>query len=364
MNYPIIRSNESVIRQAKQAKQVGRIFAIFGQPGCGKTQMAEDVIAPALGIPAENVFVRNFAKSMPSEVKGGGVPDMRGDIIKMRHAQPEKLPLFNEIGDAPAMLCLDEFLEYDGAIQSLFRSLFQPTDGRRPMVGTHELSANTFVMMTGNFRSHGSSQSSKPDAPIIGRSMPFIWEPSLDTWLDWAAKRGLANSPIYTFLKFQGLDQRGKDGDFFCPPVPQPWNGDAFPSPRQWAAACLLDDTQEDYDASLWSLVGENASKAAYAFSQTVAKMLPKLAAIRSGSESMPASDYAEQYALAHCAMRQAKRDSRDPEADVVSGKLDWLVDRVIMPCRGEIRQWAFKTAQSVGIPLNMHHRNREMSGI
>lgn len=49
------------------------------------------------------------------------------------------------------------------------------------------------------------------------------------------------------------------------------------------------------------------------------------------------------------------EEDTKDPEAAVASGSLDWLVERVLIPARNEIREWGFKTALAVGIPLDQH---------
>lgn len=361
MNYPVINNTADLSAFAVMAKDTNRILALYGQGGVGKTTVAETIIAPALNIQPDHVYVVNHSGSAPSEVKGTGVPDMQ--TREMWFGKPMGFPLFERIGDVPALLVLDEYPEWDGAVQSLCRSLFQPT-GSRPKIGTHELSANTTIVVTGNRRIDGS-RSSVPSAPFVERCLSIIWQPTLDQWLDWAAAKGLGASPVYTFLRFNGLDQRGKEGDFFCPPVPQPWQGDAHPCPRQWAAACLLDHESSVFPLALWALVGENASKAAYAFTQTVAKLLPTLAAIRSGQSAMP-TDPSEQFALIHCAIRQAKRESNtDLEAAVVGGSLDWLVN-LMLSVRGEIREWAYRTAVSpaCGIPLNMHHKRGLLQGV
>lgn len=360
MNYPQVNNTADLAAFALIAKQTNRILALYGQGGVGKTTVAETVIAPALGINPDRIYVVNHSGSAPSEVKGTGVPDMT--TREMWFGKPEGFPLSARIGDEPALLVLDEYPEWDGAVQSLCRSLFQPT-GLFPKIGSHELSANTTIVVTGNRRIDGS-RSSVPSAPFVERCLSVLWSPTLDQWLDWAAAEGLGGSPVYTFLKFNGLDQRGKEGDFFCPPVPQPWQGDAHPCPRQWAAACMLDADSPIFPTALWALVGESASKAAYAFVQTVSKVLPTLAAIRQGTAAMP-SDPSEQFALMHCALRQAKRESSaDMEAAVAGGSLDWLVN-MMLAVRGEIREWAFRTATSkaCGIPLQMHHQRALLQG-
>ena len=360
MNYPIVNNGDDLIAFAELAQRTNRILALYGQGGVGKTSVCETLVAPALNIADDHVFVVNHSGSAPSEVKGTGVPDMT--TREMFFGKPVGFPLYDQIGDEPALLVLDEYPEWDAAVQSLCRSLFQPT-GERPKIGTHELSANTMICVTGNRRIDGS-RSSVPSAPFVERCVSIVWQPTLDQWLDWAAAEGLATSPVWTFLKFNGLDQRGREGDFFCPPVPQPWTGDAHPCPRQWAAACLIKQDSPILQSALWSLVGEAAAKAAYAFTQTVAKVLPKLDDIRNGSD-IPA-DPAEQFALVHCALRQGKRENeKDLEAAVAGGQLDWLAD-LLCKCNAEIREWGYRTATSkhCGIPLNQHARRATMQGV
>ena len=361
MNYPTVKS-ETELRQLVQiAKQTERFLALYGQGGTGKTSVAEEVVADELGIQPDRIYVVNHSGSAPSEVKGTGVPDMQSR--EMWFGKPQDMPLYERIGDDPALLVLDEYPEWDVAVQSLCRSLFQPVGGR-PKIGSHPLSANTIVVVTGNRRVDGS-RSAVPSAPFVERSLSLTWQPSLDQWLDWAAVKGLANSPIYTFLKFNGNDQRGREGDFFCPPVPQPWTGDAHPCPRQWAAACKVDADSPVFVTALSGLVGEAAAKAAHAFVVTVNDMLPKLAGVRNGTLPMPDSP-SEQYALMHCALRLAKREAGDdPEAAVAGGALDWMVD-MMCKCTGEIREWAFRVATGKGcaLPLTQHPRRAEMQGV
>jgi|13_taG_2_1085334.scaffolds.fasta_scaffold00449_18 hypothetical protein len=361
MNYPVVNNADELIEFAELARDTDRILALYGQGGVGKTSVCEDIVAPALNIADSHVFVVNHSGSAPSEVKGTGVPDMT--TREMWFGKPTDFPLYERIGDEPALLVLDEYPEWDASVQSLCRSLFQPT-GSRPKIGSHELSANTVICVTGNRRIDGS-RSSVPSAPFVERCVSIVWQPTLDQWLDWAAAEGLAASPVYTFLKFNGLDQRGREGDFFCPPVPQPWTGDAHPCPRQWAAACLIKEDSRILQKALASLVGDTAAAAAYAFHKTVAQILPKLAAVRAGTESAP-TDPAEQFALVHCALRQGKRENEaDLEAAVAGGQLDWLVD-LLCNCNAEIREWGYRTATSkhCGIPLNQHSRRSAMQGV
>jgi hypothetical protein len=345
---------------ARIAFASNRFFAIYGKGGVGKTSIATNTIAPALGF--DEVWKVNLSGSLPQDAVGYLVP-----VLESREGffiEPEQWPTAKRVGDKRVLLVLDEFPEWDSSIQSLCRSLFD-TDGGPPKIGVHELGRNVKIMITGNRRSDGA-RSAVPTAPLVSRCASFAIEPSLDDWLDWAAGEGLAASPIFTFLKFQGGDQHGVD--HFSPDIPQPWDGSPHPTPRQWEAACraMLDDQLDDRLAALVleGFVGEAAGRAAYAFIKLVGDLMPKLNAIRSGAEDMPA-DPASQQALTHAALRIAKRETAaDPAVAVASGALDWLVERILLPARGEIRAYGYATALRCGLPLDQHPRRQQMQGV
>jgi hypothetical protein len=347
---------------AKAAAASNRWLALFGKGGVGKTSVAKTIIAPAMGIDPADVWIVNLSGSGPQEALGYGIPDSGSRDLWF--SAPEQWPTTERVGSTPTLLVLDEFPEWDVQIQSLCRSLFQP-DGGSPMIGTHKLGKNVRVMLTGNRRSDGT-RSAVPAAPIIERSMVFTINPTLDEWLEWAAIEGLAESPVYTFLKYAN----GVEGvDHFNPDTPSPWDGSPHPCPRQWEAACRVatGDLLEEpalLSLSLRGLVGEASGSAAYAFCQTIASMLTKLIPIRNGDEKMP-TDRAEQYAISFAALRKAKQEvGSDPEAAVASGAVDWLVNNVICATTGEIRKWTYDSAVRNGIPLNQHPRRSAMQGI
>jgi hypothetical protein len=347
---------------AKAAAASNRWLSLFGKGGVGKTSVAKTIIAPAMGIDPADVWIVNLSGSGPQEALGYGIPDSGSRDLWF--SAPEQWPTTNRVGNTPTLLVLDEFPEWDVQIQSLCRSLFQP-DGGSPMIGTHRLGKNVRVMLTGNRRSDGT-RSAVPAAPIIERSMVFTISPTLDEWLEWAAIEGLAESPVYTFLKYAN----GVEGvDHFNPDTPTPWDGSPHPCPRQWEAACRVatGDLLEEpalLSLSLRGLVGEASGSAAYAFCQTIATMLTKLIPIRNGDEPMP-QDRSEQYALSFAALRKAKQEvGSDPEAAVASGAVDWLVNNVICATTGEIRKWTYDSAVRNGIPLNQHPRRSAMQGI
>lgn len=342
---------------ARIAFASNRFFAMYGKGGIGKTTIPKTIIAPALGF--DETWIVNLSGAGPQEAAGYLIPDpvSRDGWF----SAPESWPTAKRVGDRKVLLVLDEYPEWDASVQSLCRSLFNPHGS--PMIGTHELGKNVRIIVTGNRRADGS-RSAVPSAPFVERCLSVQVEPTLDEWLDWAAGQGLAESPVYTFLKFQGGDQHGVD--HFNPDVPMPWDGSPHACPRAWEAACRA-TADDSLPAGLVALtlegfVGESAGRAAFAFIKLVGDLLPQLNAVRNGGD-VP-MDPASQQALTHAALRVAKRETAaDPEAAVASGALDWLVN-LLAACRGEIRAYGFATALRCGLPLDQHPRWRELKGI
>ena len=339
---------------ARIAFASNRFLAIYGKGGIGKTTIPKSIIAPALGF--DETWIVNLSGSGPQEAIGYGIPD--SSTRDLWFSSPEQWPTAARVGDKRVLLVLDEYPEWDQAIQSLCRSLFNPHGS--PMIGTHELGKNVRIVVTGNRRTDGT-RSAVPAAPFVERCLSVCVEPTLDEWLDWAAAEGLAASPVYTFLRFAN----GEGVDHFNPDVPAPWDGSPHACPRAWEAACRIDADEDPamLSLALRGLVGEASGSAAYAFCQLVAAFLPKLAAIRAGTASLP-TDPSEQHALIHAAVRVARKESAaDPEVAVASGSLDWLV-RLLVSASGELRQWGYTCATRNGIPLDQHSQRSAMQGV
>lgn len=348
---------------ARIAKASRRFLALYGKGGVGKTSVARSIIAPALDVAPEDVWIVNLSGSGPQEATGYLIPDSatRDGWFSV----PECWPTAKRIGDdRPVLLVLDEYPEWDASIQSLCRSLFDPSGGA-PKIGVHELASGVQIVVTGNRRADGS-RSAVPSAPFVERCLSVLVQPTLDEWLDWAAINGLAASPVYPFLKFQGGDQHAQPVDHFNPDVPTPWDGSPHPCPRAWEAACraTVGDLSPELAAlAIEGLVGETAGRAAVAFIRLVGDLMPQLTAIRSGASAMP-TDPASQQAIAHAALRIAKKEAgADPEAAVASGALDWLVS-ILLAVRAEIRAYGYATAVACGIRLDQHPQRSAMQGV
>jgi len=365
---PIISSSQ-LVELAQIAFDAGSMFHVEGQGGGGKTSMLETDLALAMGIPSERVFTVNCSGYPPSELVGYGIPD--SESHDMWFARPEQWPHALTVGGDDCLLILDEFTQWAPEAQSLCRSLFQPTDGKPPKIGTHELGSNVKICITSN-RAIDGSRSLRVDAPTSNRCMTVTLAPDLDDCLAYYAKQGLGLSPLFAFLKFtQGLNET----DHFNPAIGKGWDGGPHATPRSWEFALRytkdLDVTNCDsrlLETVLKGWVGMKAGAAACAFIYTISAFIPRLKQIRSHAATMPTGDPSAQYSIAYAALRTAKKEMTEsgvnPSDAVVGGQLDWLVDDIIIPSEGELRGWAFRTAIAIGIPLEKHDRRSNMQGV
>ena len=338
--------------------QTNRFFCLLGKGGTGKTSIASSVIAPA--IDAERTQVLNLSGSSPMEALGYGIPD--ASTRDLWFSCPENFPTKERVGNEKILLVLDEFPDWDVAVQSLFRSCFDPHGGSAK-IGTHELGPNVKIMITGNRRKDGSSKSAVLSAPQVERQFTYVLEPTLDEWTQWVTDQGFGHSPILTFLDLAN----GLEGvDHFNPEIGR-WDGAPHPCPRTWDAAIRAVD--QTSDLALQSLllegsVGVEAGAAAMSFLNTVATMLPVYKRIRSGQEVI--SDYSpsDQYGLVHCALRNVlKETASDPEAEVAGGAVDWCADRFLLSAKAEIGCWGYAASVRNGLPLDKHSCHVTLKG-
>jgi hypothetical protein len=347
---------------AKAAKSSGNYLRILGRSGAGKTTIAEQ-LAPALDISPDRVKVVNFAGSLPSQVIGQLMPDAASR--ESWRTKPIDLPLRERVGDDPFLLVLDEFASWDQSIQCLFHGLKSP-DGM-PRVGSHELPPKLFVILTGN-RKEDAAASNTEKAPIVGRSLSVEWLPTVKSWRDHEGSAAAA-SPIAAFLSYCG--KAGSDvADFFCPAPPKPWRGEPYPQPREWSAALAVESSKAwPADPALQNLilaskVGQSAADACCAFLSLAKKILPLMDSILKGEASLPTSPQ-DRYAIAHCAIRRAiDMAGNDPEAAVAGGKLDPIIERILLPLGPEMRIWSFSAAKAAGIPLELHRAQAQLQNL
>lgn len=336
---------------ARLARTTGRILAILGGPGIGKTE-ALSAIADALAIPADRVQKINLSGASPSEASGFAVPDGAGGDLEWK--APANLPTRNRVGDAPFLIMLDEFSDWDASVQSLWRGAIDP-DGV-PRIGPHELPAGLVLVLTGNRAADGSRSSRVLAAPIVSRALEVTLAPSRDEWLTWAAAKGYGATATWQWLNFLSAEQVAPH---FAPPVPEPWAGQPFPTPRAWAAVAVAEDAGETDTVlrlAVEGLVGAASTGAFWAFRQAVHKWSALVADIRAGRASVDPGDAVEASAAVAAAVRIARRESlADPAAAVASGSLDWLVERFLAASGPERGEAGYRAAVASGIPLDQH---------
>jgi hypothetical protein len=358
---PTVKTVAALQSVANAAKASGNYLRILGRSGAGKTTIAAD-LAACLGIDADRVSIVNFAGAMPSQVRGQLIPEGKNFSY---YTKPVDLPLAEDIGDDPFLLILDEFASWETSIQCLFHGLKTPKG--RPMVGPHELPKNLFVILTGN-RKEDAAASNTEKAPIVGRSLSVEWLPTVKSWRDHEGSAAAA-SPIAAFLSYCG--KAGSDvADFFCPAPPKPWRGEPYPQPREWSGL-IKAEASADWPADpalqnlvIASAVGQSASDACTAFLSLAKKILPLMESILIGEAPLPNGPQ-DRYAIAHCAIRRAiDMAGKDPAAAVAGGKLDTLIDRILLPLDPEMRSWSFNAALAAGIPLDQHPAQSKLQNL
>lgn len=361
-NTPTVSTVAALEAIAKAAKTSGNFLRILGRSGAGKTTIASK-LAKSLGIDADRVSIVNFSGSLPSQVIGQLMPDAA--TRESWRTKPIELPLRDKVGDEPFLLVLDEFASWDSSIQALFHGLKSP-DGV-PRVGSHELPKGLFVILTGN-RKEDAATSNTEKAPIVGRSSTVEWLPTVQSWREHEGARAAA-SPIAAFLGYAA--KAGSDvADFFCPAPPKPWSGEAYPQPRQWSAALAVEASPAwPADPALQNLilaskVGQTAADACTAFLALAKKILPLMESILKGEAPLPNGPQ-DRYAIAHCAIRRAiDMAGNDPEAAVAGGKLDPIIDRILLPLDPEMRVWSYNAAKAAGIPLELHRAQAQLQNL
>ena len=359
---PTVKTVAALQSVANAAKVSGNYLRILGRSGAGKSTIAAD-LAPCLGIDADRVKLINFAGSLPSQVIGQLMPDAASR--ESWRTKPIDLPLRDKVGDDPYLLILDEFASWDQSIQCLFHGLKSP-DGL-PVVGSHELPKDLFVILTGN-RKEDAAASNTEKSPIVGRSSTVEWLPTVKSWRDHEGERAAA-SPIAAFLSYCG--KAGSDvADFFCPAPPKPWRGEPYPQPREWSAALAVEASPAwPSDPALQNLiiasnVGQSAADACTAFLSLAKKILPLMESILKGEAPLPNGPQ-DRYAIAHCAIRRAiDMAGKDPAAAVAGGKLDPIIEKILLPLDPEMRSWSFNAALAAGIPLDQHPAQSKLQNL
>ena len=85
---------------------------------------------------------------------------------------------------------------------------------------------------------------------------------------------------------------------------------------------------------------------------------------ILKGEASLPTFPQ-DRYAIAHCAIRRAiDMAGKDPAAAVAGGKLDPIIEKILLPLDPEMRSWSFNAALAAGIPLDQHPAQSKLQNL
>lgn len=353
-------SIKEAIELASIVYQGSRLFCLLGKGGTGKTSIGKR-IGEEIG--ATRTMVLNLSGSSPMEALGYGIPDSSSRDLWF--SCPETYPTKERVGSEKILVILDEFPDWDPAVQSLCRSIFDP-HGEEAKIGTHVFGKNVKFMVTGNQSKDGSSKSSPLSQPQVERQFTYVLEPSLEEWVQWMTDRGYGDSPVLTYLDLAN----GLEGvDHFNPPIDRKKAQESapHPCPRTWEGVVEvlpLASTSRMQSLLLEGAVGIEAGTACMSFLNTVSTMLPVYKKIRAGHEVMVDYSPSDQYGLIHCGLRNVLKESaKDPEAEVAGGSVDWFTDRFLLPAKAEIGQWGYSASVRNGLPLNYHSCHETLKG-
>lgn len=379
MNKNIVDQNPvsptEIIPLARMVFPTKRILLMRGQGGSGKTSIATGMLPKALGY--DVVLLVNLSGASPMEGIGYGIPHEAGKgengvmQYDMAFSAPEIWPILRRYGDKRVLLVLDEWSNWDPTMQSLTRGLF-PVHGQPRMIGTHVLANNVDVIMTGNTKQHGSSQSKIEDAPMTERCVVCTLRPDVPAWVTWWESdeaRAALGAFVPSFLQW-GSTVTAEDGsnDHFAPPIKMPYDGSPHPCPRTWEAVALTEQHRKSdmtaFRQVVYGSVGEQAGNAYLSFLGHADK-LPSINKAKKDPKNynLP-QDPAQQYALVNAALVVLQSDmaGQDPGTAIHAGVADWFVDIINNakdcdgdPMRGDIRAFAGASAVSRGIPVNEH---------
>jgi len=370
--------------------QPGAAQYVIGPPGCGKSEIAPKV-AEAAGLLWDPKWIINDVGKGPQERQGYGIPEAK--TRDMWFSAPEDLPTVDRVGDKPYLICVEELPNCDESVIALYHGIFNPDRDGHPTIGTHKLGKNIRFHFSGNSRKHGAPGAKVLSAPMITRLCTFSIKPNAQHWMNvWAPEQGFTPSIHYTSLYFTGGD--GTDSvavaqlnKVFAPPVPQPWDGWTFATPRGHAEVCrrtmpdsplikAIEEGTATYDQMqlvVQGFIGPDMAAETVSFARAMANVLGTVAQLKKNEIDFGTLPRREQYAAALGCYRVACREARkDPDAAVVSGSLDWFIDGVILNCSNELRSWIIKMAtdesplngNKAPIPLQFHPKSEQIMGL
>jgi len=200
--------------------------AIFGRRGTGKTEIMQQQIRKS---GCKEVYLN---LSVLERVDLGGYPNVMSaasgsDFVSF--LLPDFYKAIVAEGDSKEVVVL--FDEVDKADPSLWAPLLEFIQARK--MNGRTLTKLRACLLTGNLPSEGGT---RPSLPLLDRCEKYMVEPSVQAWLDWAAKTGQIHPSIVAFIN-------DNNGELFGQVDPEERYSD--PSPRSWVRASNLVNSLE-----------------------------------------------------------------------------------------------------------------------
>jgi MoxR-like ATPase len=189
---------------------VKRPLMIWGPAGIGKSDVVQDWTHEQ----DKTMYDWRLSNMDPTIINGLGVPDFNEQVTKF-------LPLDNIPKGPNCVLFLDEITTAPPSIQAL---AYQITLNRT--IGSTPLPDDCLIVLAGN-RTTDRGVAYQMPSPLANRCRHVTVKPDIKNWRNWALSRGI-DARIVSFLTL-------RSEDFLHKMVPTT-SGEAWPSPRSWAA--------------------------------------------------------------------------------------------------------------------------------
>lgn len=260
---------DQVMQAVEYAISVDEPVIVYGEPGIGKTEMAEQ-LGEKLDRP---VWLFNSELYDTMDAHGIPVPNVKLGVTQWM--RPNTLPFVGNpawINEAhknrknPPILFLDEINRASPAMQSALHPAVLKTNGVRK-IGEHHLQAGTVVIAAAN-RKIDKSGVNNLQRSLNTRFTNLEMVPDLEQWIaNYALKQGGNFATLVAFLRLRERSADHKERIFSVDPSSLPADCKAYPNPRSWSAAAKFLDANPATRLMLLSgKIGETAATALNGF--------------------------------------------------------------------------------------------------